>query len=119
MADTFPNLRFMGVLPGDLYTMDEVNHFVDSFQFDKPILVDTDFKLTKRLGVTTTPEFLILDKGLGVKYQGKFDDWATGLAQKKPKPTEHYFKDALTSFTAGETIKTPYTEPLGCLIEFD
>ena len=119
MADSFPDLQFLGVLPGNLYSKEEVNYFVDSFQFDKPILVDADFKLTKKMGVTTTPEFLVLDNNLSIRYQGKFDDWATALAQKKPKPTEHYFKDALTSFMAGETIKTQYTEPLGCLIEFD
>ena len=119
MADSFPGLRFFGVLPGDLYSSAEVDHFVDSFHFRMPILLDSDFKLTKKLDVTTTPEFLILDNGLNLKYQGKFDDWATGLAQKKPKPSEHYLEDALKAFSAGKPIETAYTEPLGCLIEFD
>lgn len=113
------HFQFVGVLPGNLYSTDEIDHFVDSFHFDLPIVMDDKYLLTKKYQVSVTPEFILLDTNLKIQYQGKFDDWATGLAQKKVKPTQFYLKNALNQFAASQNVSPNYVEPVGCLIEVD
>lgn len=113
------DIHFYGVLPGSYYSNQEVTHFKDSFNFNLPLIKDPNFILTKRYGVTTTPEFVLLDSLGDIKYQGKFDDWATGLSQKKIKPTQFYFSSALENFMSNEPIDPKYTKPIGCIIETD
>ncbi|MFT5512618.1 MAG: thioredoxin-related protein [Bacteroidia bacterium] len=110
---------FYGVLPGNLYTSKEVQHFVDSFGFDMPIIADPDYDLTGKYKVSVTPEFLLLDSNASVFYQGKYDDWATDLSQKKIKPIKHYFADAISAFVNKTPLKQSKTQPIGCIIEFD
>lgn len=112
-------LKFYAILPGEIYSDEEIRHFQDSFQFDLPVIVDKEYELVKQLGATVTPEFFLLDSTMAIKYQGKYDDWATGLARKKPKPTKFYLAQALEQFYNGQTVTTAKTEPLGCLIEMD
>ncbi|MFT5723301.1 MAG: thioredoxin-related protein [Bacteroidia bacterium] len=120
LSQTFSSqVSFYGVLPSNQYTNAEIQHFVDSFGFDIPIILDETYELTKRFNATVTPEFILIDSSFTVQYQGKFDDWATDLGQKKLKPTAFYFKDALQSFTAGQPVLNRYVEPIGCVIELD
>ena len=113
------NLQFVGVLPGNWYTSEEMNHFIDSFHFDIPIVEDKDFYLTKRFNAIVTPEFVLIDTNLNVQYQGKFDDWATGLAQKKTKPQKFYLINAIDNFLNNQPIIPDYVEPVGCTIEMN
>lgn len=112
-------LTFYGVLPGGHYLSKEIQHFQDSFEFNLPIIVDDNFELTKKYGVTVTPEFVMIDSIGEILYQGKFDDWATGLGQKKTMPSKFYFNNALQSMAERKTIEPNYVEPVGCFIEMD
>lgn len=114
---TSSNLEFYGIMAGGDYSHQEIKHFVDSFQFEIPILMDKWYDLTKQLRATVTPEFFLVDSLGQTVYSGKFDDWATGLAQKKIKPTQFYLQDAIEAYTLGKSIKVTRTEPIGCVLE--
>jgi thioredoxin-related protein len=116
MAD---QIECYAVLPGNHYSQEEIRHFQDSFGFSLPIIHDVTYKLTKKFNISVTPEFLLIDSTFKVKYQGKFDDWATDLGQKKLKPTKFYLKDAVTSFINKSPIQTSFIPPVGCTIELD
>ena len=119
LADSFATLsmQFYGALPGSDYTDKEITHYQDSFQFDLPILLDPNFVLTKKLSAIVTPQFFIVDSNFTVLYKGKLDNWATGLAQKRQKPTKFYLKDALSALAIGEAIRVKETPAIGCVIE--
>ncbi len=111
------DVMFYGVLPGSLYSKKEVEHFVDSFNCSFPIIVDKHFDLTDHLGATTTPEFIVLDSTLQTIYQGKMDDWAIDLGQKKVAPTTFYLESAIKQFLSNEKVVEPFVAPVGCAIE--
>ena len=112
-------ISFYGVIPGNYYSKNEIDFFIDSFAFTPDIIADKDFKLTQSIGATVTPEFFLLDSGMQVKYRGKFDDWATDLSRKKLKPTKHYFKNAIEALSIDSPISIQSTTPIGCVIEFE
>ncbi len=113
------DVSYYGVLPGAHYSQEEIEHFKDSFAFDLEIVTDPDYRLSRKLGATVTPEFFLLDTGYQVIYSGKFDDWATDLSQKKLKPTAYYFKDAIEAFSQGKHVAINHVDPIGCTIEYD
>ncbi len=119
MAKTYASsdIEFIGVLPGTDYETEEIAHFRDSFQFDLPILLDSTYQYAHALEAQVTPQFYLIDSTSNVLYTGKFNNWATGLAQKRTKPTEFYLEDAINSFLKGEKISIAYTEPIGCVLE--
>ena len=119
MANTFGSdkLEFFGVLPGTDYEAEEIAHFKDSFQFDLPILMDSIYSYTHGLKGQVTPQFYLIDSLSNILYTGKFNNWATGLAQKRTKPTEFYLEDAVKSFLNNREVAVKYTEPIGCVIE--
>jgi hypothetical protein len=110
-------LLFLGVVPGKLYSCEEIQHFSDSFQFKPPIIYDADFHLAKYSEASVTPEFVLLDSAHQVLYHGAIDDWAIGLAQKKLEPKQFYLKDAIERYLDGRAIERAFVQPVGCFIE--
>lgn len=109
---------FWGVVPGNYYSQVELNHFVDSFQFNFPLVLDPEFEFLKAIRAKVTPEFFLLDDNLKILYRGKMDDWAIAFAQKKVQPHYFYLENALQDFVNHQPIQTPETEAVGCVIEY-
>jgi len=81
-------------------------------------LLDAKQSLALALGVVRTAEVVAIDtKDWSIFYRGAIDDQLTEGAEK-PAPTERYLEAALTSFVAGEEIKTPKTNARGCRITY-
>jgi hypothetical protein len=81
-----------------------------------PVLQDVDHKLADLLAVETTPEVVVLDAQLEVRYQGAIDDqFARGGRRAEAK--EHYLADALTALVTGKSIERTHVPASGCPIE--
>lgn len=110
---------FISVIPGNYYTRKEIDHFIDSFHFNLPIVVDSMFHLTKKWKATTTPQCIITNREGLILYSGSIDNWAIALASKRLSPTRFYARDALNDIISGKKPAIQSTKPVGCIIEIE
>lgn len=110
-------LEFLSVLPGSLYTEEEISHYVDSFRFNIPILQDRQFELVEQTSASTTPQFILMDNKGQILYSGAMDNWAISLARKRIQPTRFYFKTAITQYINHGVVTQENIPAIGCLIE--
>jgi peroxiredoxin len=87
------------------------------FKIDFPILVDEKQSVGESLGVVRTSEvFVIEPKSWKLAYRGPMDD---RLSYERQRPAKnHYLTDALDALVAGQPVKTPKAEGVGCLVNF-
>ncbi len=79
-------------------------------------LLDVEGQLAARMEVQRTPEVVVLDSQLKIRYRGAIDDqFFKGGA--KPMPRNHYLADALHSILDGQPVKLSQTAVEGCRIE--
>lgn len=119
LADEYQTrgIRFVGVFPGEFFSELQIRKYCSRFRLDFPMVLDPEYALTRALGANTTPEALLLDQNGHMVYQGGIDNWAYEVGQKRLEPTEHYLRDALVAFEAGQKPSVARTRPVGCLIE--
>jgi peroxiredoxin len=111
------NISFAGVIPGNDYSINEVDSFAKTYSIPFPIYFDEQKELTHYLKATVTPQCYVIDKNGNVLYSGKIDDYAVAPGIKKQRVTQNYLSDALTSILMNKKIETIETEPQGCFIE--
>lgn len=105
------------VIPGKLYSVDEVYAFKDSFAIPFTIVRDTALFLEKKFNVEITPEFILSNQGLEVFYQGAMNDRARELGVLAEKVEKHYLDMAIADLKAGRVVGIRKTKPVGCFIE--
>ena len=90
---------------------------VEEFGYPFPVLVDKNQKIGEALYVQRTSEVFVIDpKTKKLLYRGPMDD---RLSYERQRPaTKHYLTDALDAALAGETIKLPYADGVGCIVNF-
>ena len=89
----------------------------DEFKIAFPILVDEKQDVGEALGVVRTSEvFVIEPKSWKLAYRGPMDD---RLSYERQRPAQHhYLTDALDALVAGQPVKTPKADGVGCLVNF-
>jgi peroxiredoxin len=87
------------------------------FKIDFPILLDQTQSVGEALGVVRTSEvFVIEPKTWKLAYRGPMDD---RLSYERQRPAKnHYLTDALDAIVAGQPVKTPKADGVGCLVNF-
>jgi hypothetical protein len=66
--------------------------------------------------VRTSEVFVIEPKSWKVAYRGPMDD---RLSYERQRPAQHhYLTDALDAVVAGQPVKTPKADGVGCLVNF-
>ena len=110
-------IELLGVVPGKSYSLADIKKYNRKYQLDFKLLLDSDYKITRILNATVTPEvFLINSKG-DILYSGKIDNWAVSIKRKRQVITEHYLNTAITATLGNDPIKLNRTQPVGCLID--
>jgi thioredoxin-related protein len=118
LEETYGNqFTFFAAVPGLLYSSEEVTHFIDSFKFKIPVVVDSTYELTERWNAEITPEIFVTNANGKILYSGSIDNWAIDLSQKRLKPTKFYLQEALEAITHDESIPLSKTQAIGCSIE--
>ena len=82
-----------------------------------PFVKDPGGVCAKALGVTRTPEAVVLDGEKRLRYRGRIDDQYR-LGGNRQEPTSRDLKDALEAVLAGRKVERPETEVDGCPITF-
>jgi AhpC/TSA family len=90
---------------------------VEEFGYTFPVLVDKNQKIGEALYVQRTSEvFVIEPKTKKLIYRGPMDD---RLSYERQRPaTKHYLTDALDAALAGQPVKLPYADGVGCIVNF-
>jgi peroxiredoxin len=108
-------VAFVGIDPNHQDDLTEIAAYARAHDLPFPVLADGDAALADRLGVTRTPEVLLLDEGRAVRYRGRIDDqYAVGA--RKRAATATALIDAIEAVLKGEPVAVAETEPVGCLV---
>jgi peroxiredoxin len=113
---------FLGLDANRQDSVTEINSYARVHDISFPILKDLNQVVADRVGVTRTPEIVVLDAKHSVCYRGRVDDqygFESNKNYQKAAPTERNLADALDALLAGKTVSKPETHPIGCLIGRD
>lgn len=112
-------VAFLGVIPGDDLSLDEMGKYVRQYNLPFPVVRDGRFQLADQLHATTVPEAFVLDGNRVLRYRGRIDDSYTARLKRNPKASSRDLEQAVKSVLAGESVRTPATHPIGCAIARD
>lgn len=96
--------------------MDMAQHVLD-YDVDTPVVKDVQGDVAKALGVTRTPQAVVLDAQRVIQYRGRFDD-EFRLGGERPAPTRLDLHEAIVELLAGKPVSVPETVAEGCLITY-
>jgi peroxiredoxin len=90
---------------------------VTEFEYPFPVLVDKNQKVGEALQVQRNSEVFVIDpQTRKLVYRGPLDD---RLSYERQRPaTKHYLGDALDAVLAGQPVKVPYADGVGCIVNF-
>lgn len=111
-------VAFLGLDPNCQDSLAQIGDYVKEQQVTFPILKDAGNIIADRLGVTRTPEVVVLDAERKVRYHGRVDD-QYGVGYIRSAPQKHDLKLALDELLADRPVSNPKTESPGCLIGRD
>ena len=98
----------------ELTTAAARRHAAD-FELPGTILCDGSQRLARRLGVTRTPEAVVLAAG-GMTYRGRIDDQWRALGARATTASTHDLAVAVAVTLAGGVPASPFPEAVGCLL---
>ncbi len=108
---------FYGIVPGQLYTLSEIDSFKSRYNFIPEILLDSAYHYSKQFEVNVVPQVLVLDAVERILYSGKIDDQAVNTGVKRYAPKHYYLLNALKSINKGKAVEIKETKAVGCYIE--
>lgn len=79
------------------------------------VLLDPEQRLARALGVTRTPEAVVL-RDSEIVYRGRIDDEWRALGDRGNSARSHDLRNAVAAALAGETVPQPYPPAVGCLL---
>lgn len=116
LSEKYPSLQVIGIAPADGATAEKIGEFARSYQFDFPVLLDSQKIFTHVFKAKVTPEVFLVDRSGNLLYRGMVDNWFYELGKYRNVVTENYLHDAIVAALAGEPADPNQTEPIGCLL---
>lgn len=108
-------VQFVAVNVGADDSIADMAEHAIRFGVEFPVVKDFDAACARSLGVTRTPEVVLLDEKKVLRYRGRIDDQYR-LGGTQPAATRHNLKDAIEAVLAGRDVATPETPVDGCLV---
>jgi peroxiredoxin len=110
-------VRFLLLNPNLQDNAQTIAKEAEEFGYPFPILVDGKQTVGEALQVQRTSEVFVIDpKSHKLVYRGPLDD-RVGYERQRPAE-KHYLTDALDAVLAGQPVKTPYADGVGCIVNF-
>lgn len=110
-------ISFYGIFPGTFYSIEKIKYFQQKYLIEFPLLLDTNYALTRLFNANITPEVFVVDSICHVLYCGRIDNWAYEVSKKRANITEHNLQDALDSIISNKPVAVKKTPAVGCFIE--
>ena len=108
-------LAIIALDPNHQDDLTEIAALAREFELPFPLLRDNDARVADRLGVTRTPEVVLIDAEGLVRYRGRIDDQYV-IGARRQSATATPLKDAIDALFSGNEVALKQTEPIGCLI---
>lgn len=86
-----------------------------NYELPGTILLDPRHQLAAALGVTRTPEAVVLN-GAGLVYRGRIDDQWRELGARQSEASVHDLRVAVATALEGRVVSPPYPQAVGCLL---
>jgi hypothetical protein len=83
-----------------------------------PDLLDTRHEIARQLGVSVTPQAVVVSASGQVLYSGRIDDRTLTLGKTRVAASREDLREALDDVLAGRPVTVSRTKPAGCAIEF-
>ena len=97
-------------------TVEAARSHAADFGLSWAILMDPAHELVSTVGVTVTPEAVVILPDSTVAYRGRIDNWYGDLGAKRPRATRHELRAALDAVLEGRPVPEARTEAVGCYI---
>src|SRR5262245_6808466 len=102
------DVQFVAVNPAEEDTIIAMATQAVKYEVEFPFVKDFGGTSAKSLGITRTPEAVVLDSERRIVYRGRIDDQFR-LGGVRKEPTARELKDAIDAVLAGKKIATPET----------
>ena len=106
---------FLGINSNRQDSNSEITAYARRHGIGFPILKDLGNEVANAVGAQRTPEVFVLDQDRIIRYRGRIDD-QFGVGYVRGAPTQFDLRAALDDLLAGEPVRHPRTEAVGCLI---
>jgi hypothetical protein len=102
-----------------MVTAAEASQHAREYQLQMPVALDPARTWINKAGATIAPEAAVFSPDGELLYRGRIDNQYAGLGQRRATVTSHDLRDACEAVLAGQPVKTPRTEAIGCFIPHD
>ena len=118
LARTFEakGIRFFQLHPDPDGKKEDLTRHAGEFEVISPVILDNKQRYARLHNAKVTPEAHVYLRDGTCVYRGRIDDTYTTYGKRRPKPTTHDLRDALTAILAGRKVATPVTRAIGCQI---
>lgn len=94
-------------------TADAISNHASEYGYESTVRVDSGRVLSRKYGVSVTPEVVVLAGGARV-YRGRIDDRYLAPGQYRLKPTTRELRDAIDAVLGGRPVPVAETKAAGC-----
>lgn len=122
LYDTYhaQKVGFVGYFPNPTSTAEQMEAFGTDYKLTFPLLPDYDKEMTRKFGVTVTPEVAVWDhRSNQLIYRGRIDDSYVRVGKRKThaqsKDLEKIIESWLLNQNTGTLVET---QAIGCFINF-
>jgi hypothetical protein len=97
-------------------TNKEVAFEAKSFGLKPTIVIDKWRTQMRSSGAKISPEAVVYDQNLRLRYRGRISDLFYGLGKMRSKATSRDLRDAIADVVAGKSFPIRQTEAIGCIL---
>jgi hypothetical protein len=98
---------------------ESLEQFARKYKVGFALRPDTNFINSSRFQATVTPEAFLIDVSTNrVVYRGMIDDSFASVGKRRGVIKNYYLRNAIESWSKGETPQISETQPVGCIIQY-
>jgi len=108
--------EFLLIHEGPDQTPEKLKEHSKDYAVPFSVVMDADHAIARQVRAIKTPEVFVIGRDGAIVYQGRIDDLHQGFGKKRAAATREDLRIALRELDAGEDIRVPKTEAVGCSI---
>jgi hypothetical protein len=109
-------VAFWMVYPNPAESPAAIQKHLEAFSYPVHALRDPSHELVKLAKAVVTPEAAVFDRTRALVYHGRIDDRYVSIGVERPVASRHDLAEALTAAVAGQPVREPVTQAVGCYI---
>jgi hypothetical protein len=95
-------------------TAEAARRHAAEYGYTSPVRLDEGRLLSRRYGITVTPEVVVVDLNGERRYRGRIDDRYLAPGRYRLQPTTRELRDAIEAVLAGRPVAVAQTPAAGC-----